>query len=66
MEKALLQNFTGDSDANEDTAIVKDADENKALTALMQDMRRHLQEAAKDLLQPRKEAVDKLLKKVLH
>lgn len=40
--------------------------ENKMLAELMQEMKGHLQDAAKDLVQPRQEAVDQLLKKVLH
>lgn len=65
MGKILLQKIT-DNEADENTATVKRVQDNSALTALIQEMKSHLQDAAKDLLQPRKEAVDKLLKKVLH
>ncbi len=66
MGKTLLQNFTGNSEANENTATVTGVTENKMLAELMQEMKGHLQDAAKDLVQPRQEAVDQLLKKVLH
>ena len=51
MGKTLLQNFTGNSEANENTATVTGVTENKMLA---------------ELVQPRQEAVDQLLKKVLH
>lgn len=66
MGKTLLQNFAGNSEANENTATVTGVTENKMLAELMQEMKGHLQDAAKDLVQPRQEAVDELLKKVLH
>jgi hypothetical protein len=65
MGKTLLQSFTGNSEAQENTATVG-VKENKMLAELMQEMKGHLQDAAKDLMQPRQEAVESLLKKVLH
>jgi len=66
MEKTLLQSVAGTTEANEKTAPVTSVDDNKALSELIQEMKSHLGDAAGDLLQPRQEAVDKLLKKVLH
>lgn len=64
MEKMLLQSFTEATEANENAAAV--TDENKALSELMHEMEAHLENAAHDLLQPRQEALDKILKKQLH
>ena len=65
MGKTLLQSFTGHSEEQENTATVTGDNENKMLAELMREMKGNLQDAAKDLLQPRQEAVDSLLKKVL-
>ena len=66
MGTTQLQRFTGNSEAQENTATVTGVKENKMLAELMQEMKGHLQDAAKDLMQPRQEAVESLLKKVLH
>lgn len=65
MGKTLLESLTN-TDPNETTATVTTSDEHKALSELMQDMKLQLENASNDLLQPRKEALDNLLKKVLH
>ena len=66
MGKTLLQSFIGNSEAQENTATVTSVNEKKMLADLMQEMKGHLQDAAKDLMQPRQEAVESLLNKVLH
>ena len=65
MGKMLLQSLTG-TEENENSAAVTHPDENKALSELLQDMKAQLDEASKDLLQPRKEALDSLFRKILH
>lgn len=65
MGKTLLQSFTGNTEGNENTVTVASG-EDKTLSELMQDMKSHLDSASKDLLQPRAEALEKLIKKVLH
>lgn len=65
MEKTLLQSFSETAEANQKVPVTS-VDENKALSELMQEMKSHLDDAAKDVLQPRPEAVAKLLKKALH
>jgi uncharacterized protein YfaA (DUF2138 family) len=66
MPKTLLQNITENLPTKHTPQAVNHGDENRALADLMQDMKAHLTNAANDLLQPRQEAVDKLLNKVLH
>jgi hypothetical protein len=66
MAKTLLENLTGTTDGEENTATVASGNENQTLSELMQEMKSHLQGASNDLLQPRPEAVQNLLKKVLH
>ncbi len=64
MGKMLLQTSTTNSKVSENAIVVK-KEEKKALSALMQEMSPHLNEAAKDLLQPRPEAIAAILKKAL-
>jgi len=66
MGKPLLSNLTGNTSADENAATVTDTDQNKALAELMQEMKAPLEDAAKDLLKPRQEVIDRLLGKVLH
>ena len=66
MGKTLLQSFTGNSEGQENTATVTGVNEKEMLAELMREMKGNLQDAAKDLLQPRQEAVESLLRKVLH
>jgi len=66
MGKTLLQSFSETAEANQKVPAVTSVDDNKALSALMQEMKPHLEDAAKDVLQPRQEAVAQLLKKALH
>ena len=65
MGKMLLQSLTG-TEENENSAAVTQADEDKDLSALMQEMKSRLDEASKDLLQPRQQALDSLFRKILH
>jgi hypothetical protein len=65
MRKTVLQNFTEFTDKM--PAVMPETELSDAqFTALIQEMKPFLQEAASDLLQPRKEALDFLLKKVLN
>jgi hypothetical protein len=66
MAKTLLEKLTENTDSEETTATVASGNENQTLSQLMQEMKSHLQDASNDLLQPRAEAVQNLLKKVLH
>ena len=65
MDKTLPQNLNTVTEKNENT-VVTSADENKGLSELMVEMKAHLDHAAKELLQPRQEVVDKLVGKILH
>lgn len=60
MKKTLLKNFT------EHTAIPSNPAEESSiyLTDLVKELKANLKEAANDLLQPRPEAVSRLLNKV--
>ena len=64
MEKTLLRTTNDNTDVKEKTATSEN--ENIALSDLMHQMQKHLEDAQKDLIQPRNEVVEKLLKKVLH
>jgi hypothetical protein len=67
MGKTLLQNFTGNTQTEADAAsAMTSADDNKALSELMQEMKSHLDNAAADLMPPRQKILDTLLDKVLH
>jgi hypothetical protein len=67
MEKTLLQSFTGNTETKANTGVVMtSADDKKALSELMQEMKPHLDDAAADLMQPRQKVMDTLLDKVLH
>jgi hypothetical protein len=61
MDKTLRSNFIGKSKKAE---IENTASED--IISLMQEMKSFLKDAANELLQPRKEAVEKLLQKVHH
>lgn len=65
MGKTLLQDLTVNNEAHEITATVSVGNEKNALSALMNEMSGHLQDAARDLLQPRPEVIEKLMKKAL-
>lgn len=65
MRKTVLQNFT-EVTTKKPAAASEPMMTDAAFTALIQEMKPILQEAATDLLQPRKEALDFLLKKVLN
>lgn len=64
MRKTLLKEITYPS--HQKTTTTEDLNASDKLTDLVQDMRAALQEASADLLQPRPEAVARLLQKVLH
>jgi hypothetical protein len=67
MEKTLLQSFTGNTETEANTAgVMTSADDKKALSELMQEMKSHLDDAAADLMQPRQKVLDTLLDKILH
>ena len=65
MRKTVLQNFTEFTDKMP-TVLPESELSDAQFTDLIQEMKPFLQEAASDLLQPRKEALDFLLKKVLN
>jgi predicted ribosome quality control (RQC) complex YloA/Tae2 family protein len=65
MGQTLLQKFTGNSETAENEATVAGIDKNSELADLLSEMKAHLSEASKDLLQPRQEAVSQILKKAL-
>jgi len=65
MEKTLLQ-VNNATSSNETTATVTSVDEKRALGELMEEMQAHLAAAQTDLLQPRPQVVEQLLRKVLH
>jgi hypothetical protein len=65
MGKTLLQDLTGNTETKE-SALTADADDNKGLSELMHEMKKQLDSAAAELMQPRQEVLDKLLKQVLH
>lgn len=62
MRKTLLKDYP----SNQKTTITEDHNAGDKLTDLVHDMKAALQEASTDLLQPRPEAVARLLQKVLH
>jgi len=64
MHKTLLKKFTVENTKAAATHRLHEGEE--LLTDLVQEMRAYMQEIANDLLQPRPEAVEKLLKKVHH
>lgn len=64
MHKTLLKRFTVDN--TKAAASQKPQEGEELLTDLVQEMKAYMQEIANDLLQPRPEAVEKLLKKVHH
>jgi hypothetical protein len=64
MGKVLLRNVIDNAEDNE-TAVAS-AEDNSDLSELMKEMRAHLQEAAKDLLQPRPQVIEGILRKALH
>jgi DNA repair ATPase RecN len=67
MEKTLLQSFTGNTETKANTGVVMtSADDKKALSELMQEMKSQLDDAAADLMQPRQKVLDTLLDKILH
>ncbi len=66
MGKTLLKKITGSKNKNAAIPVLSSIEDNNALHELMQEMKAHLNDAAKDMLQPRPEIVNNLLKKVLH
>jgi hypothetical protein len=64
MRKTLLRNFTA-TGIEKEGIIVKKTTKAESLTDLMNEMQGTLEDAAKDLLQPRPEAIAQLLKKAL-
>lgn len=64
MPKTLLKKFTVENTKAAAAQRLQDGEE--LLTDLVQEMRAYMQEIANDLLQPRPEAVEKILKKVHH
>jgi hypothetical protein len=64
MQKTLLKKFTVEN--TKAAAAQKLQEGEELLTDLVQEMKTCMQEIANDLLQPRPEAVERLLKKVHH
>lgn len=64
MQKTLLKNLTENTE-NQPVAA-KGNEISQELIDLMKEMKGSWNEASNDLLQPRKEVLDQLLKKVLH
>jgi hypothetical protein len=64
MRKTVLQNFTEVTIKN--PAATEPVISDSEFSDLVQEMKPFLQEASTELLQPRKEALDFLLKKVLN
>jgi hypothetical protein len=65
MRKTILQNFN-EVTTKKPAVMPESGLTNEQYNDLLQEMRPFLQEAASELLQPRKEALDFLLKKVLN
>lgn len=63
MTKTLLKTFDPFIPTPEQPGELLHTTEHKALTELMHEMKHYWQEAARDLLQPRQEAVAQLLRK---
>ena len=59
MEKMLLLTFTGKKTGN---TVLRDK-KNEKLAVVMKQMKSYLSDAANDLLQPRTQAIEQLLKK---
>jgi len=64
MQKTLLKKFTVEN--TKAAAAQKLQEGEELLTDLVQEMKTYMQEIANDLLQPRPETVERLLKKVHH
>jgi len=64
MNRQLLKNFTGKI-SSKPSAMYDGPGNSEELIRLSQEMKNFLTEAAKDLLQPRPEAIAQLLKKSL-
>lgn len=65
MDKTLHKKLTVNQ-SQKPAVLVENDTNSDELTALMQEMKSVWNEAAADLLQPRTEAVEQLLRKVLH
>ena len=65
MNRPLLGNFSL-SFSNQTESGAMRTDDNSQLTDLMAEIKQYWQDAQKDVLKPRAEAVAQLLKKVLH
>jgi hypothetical protein len=64
MPKTLLKNLSENPKTNGLTTMTS-ADENIEMIGLMLEMKKHLNQARTELLQPRPEAIQQLLKKAL-
>lgn len=64
MEKTLLLSFTDTNQPSDNSDALTCSDDGKELADLVQEMKPHLLNASKDLLQPRSEMITALLKKI--
>jgi len=62
MNKTLLKTFVKNL-KSQTASLPEKSPESNDIVNMMQEMKSHLQDASKDLLQPRQKAVDEILKK---
>ena len=66
MHKTLLKKTTENPKKDSGLTTMTSAEENIEMIGLMLEMKKHLNQAKTELLQPRPEVVNQLLKKALH